>query len=42
MTCFNHPSVGEYETYCPACAAGSPPDLGVSVAEETTTVERIS
>jgi hypothetical protein len=27
---------------CQACINGSPPDLGVSVVEETKTVERIS
>lgn len=40
MTCPLHPSLGEVAE-CSACQAGSPSDLGVEVADETQTSDRV-
>lgn len=41
MICSLHPSLGEQES-CEACKAGSPPDLGVCVTDDTETGEALS
>ena len=38
--CVYHPSLGEQQE-CQACKAGSPPDLGVVVVDETQTTDRL-
>lgn len=41
MICNLHPSLGEQKK-CEACKAGSPPDLGIAVSDETETAEALS